>query len=68
MLVQKKNIQVAVCEQPIPSSECRYHDGDFKSYHFSDLGEDTNLQESIATLVSYCVIHGVGDSAQGNSL
>ncbi len=58
--------QVVVCEQPIQSSSCRYSDWNFWSYTFADLGDDRQLQESIVTLISYCIIHGVGDSAQTN--
>jgi fimbrial isopeptide formation D2 family protein/uncharacterized repeat protein (TIGR01451 family) len=65
-VIENNQQQVNVCEQPIPSSACRYSDWNFWSYTFADLWEDSDLKESIVTLVSYCIIHGVGDSAQIN--
>jgi fimbrial isopeptide formation D2 family protein/uncharacterized repeat protein (TIGR01451 family) len=67
-VIESNQQQVAVCEQPIPSSACRYSDWNFWSYTFADLGDDSELKESIVTLVSYCIIHGVGDSAHTNKL
>lgn len=66
-VVDQENIQVAICEQPIPTSACRYSDWNFWSYQFADLWDDRQLQESVATLVKYCIIHGIGDSAQDNT-